>query len=62
MGQVINCTCKHGHQDKLYGTGRRYANVCRKDNKLIGYRCTVCSVLFKASDVPDNKPSKREDK
>ena len=42
----IACNCKHEFQDKLYGIGRRLANLVNKSVKSasnnVDYRCTVC--------------------
>ncbi len=42
----IACTCKHEFQDKVYGLGRRLANLVTKTLKSASnqcdYRCTVC--------------------
>ena len=38
-GTVVRaCTCSHEFQDKLYGKGRRVANVTANGKS----RCTVC--------------------
>ena len=36
------CQCKHTYQDKLYGIANRIHTECKKDEKITGYRCTVC--------------------
>lgn len=36
---IINCTCKHEYQDKLYGTNKRLANIKFNSDKAT---CTVC--------------------
>lgn len=42
----IACNCKHEFQDKVYGIGRRLANLVTKTLKSTSnqcdYRCTVC--------------------
>ena len=51
MSKVMNCTCAHEAQDKIYGKGQRLFNEAGKDcNK---YRCTVCGKL---SDIKVVKP------
>jgi hypothetical protein len=48
---IMQCSCKHKFQDKLYGSGMRVHNECRKHKHaagggvggLTGYRCTVCA-------------------
>lgn len=41
---ILYCTCKHDHQDRLYGPGKRVHNPMAK-SKVVeqSYRCTVCS-------------------
>lgn len=43
---TVNCTCQHTFQDKIYGIGRRLANLVTKSIKpgsnTVEYRCTVC--------------------
>ncbi len=38
---ILNCSCNHEGQDKLYGKGRRVFNETKKPDT---YRCTVCKV------------------
>ncbi len=42
----VACNCKHEFQDKVYGIGRRLANLVTKTLKSASnqcdYRCTVC--------------------
>ncbi len=40
--KVVKCSCKHEHQDKVYGVGMRLANRCKPNDKAGTYRCTVC--------------------
>lgn len=35
--KIVSCTCKHEHQDKQFGVGKRFANSFAK-----GWQCTVC--------------------
>ena len=35
---IITCTCANLFQDKMYGRGRRVANITDS-----GARCTICS-------------------
>jgi hypothetical protein len=40
---IITCTCKSEYQDKLYGKGKRVANVKRAGVGFTGgCVCTVC--------------------
>ena len=41
---IKKCTCKHDFQDKKYGKGKRFHNVCAKAGE---YRCTVCGTVKK---------------
>ena len=41
MSKVMNCSCQHEAQDKLYGRGMRLFNECTVNGR-DGYRCTVC--------------------
>ena len=40
--RILPCDCQHEYQDRMYGKGQRVHNPFGKD-KLMGYRCTVCS-------------------
>jgi len=40
---ILQCTCIHPYQDKLYGKGKRVHNqMQRSGGGAIKYRCTVC--------------------
>lgn len=39
---IFQCNCKNETQDRLYGSGKRVHNPCKKEGKTVGYRCTVC--------------------
>ena len=42
--KIVNCTCTHEFQDKLYGKNKRLARRCGKSKtKATGYKCTVCN-------------------
>lgn len=43
MTRILACSCSHDGQDKLHGKGQRVHNLCRKDGKATGWRCTVCT-------------------
>ena len=51
MSKVMNCTCEHEAQDKIYGKNQRLFNEAGKDGNK--YRCTVCGKL---TDVKVVKP------
>ena len=51
MSKVMNCSCQHESQDKLYGRGMRLFNECTVNGRE-GYRCTVCG---KEVTTGDNK-------
>lgn len=53
--KIINCSCKHEFQDKIYGRGKRVANYCRAKNV---YKCTVCRTDIDAGRVLE-KENKR---
>ena len=40
--KVFKCVCQHEGQDEIYGKGMRLFNARGKEEKLDGYRCTVC--------------------
>lgn len=40
---VRSCSCKHEYQDHRYGAGQRLHNLCVKEGKATGTRCTVCA-------------------
>ena len=40
--KVFSCTCKSEFQDEVYGKHNRLFNPTGKEEKLNGYRCTVC--------------------
>lgn len=44
MATVLPCSCKHEHQDKLYGPGMRVFNTALKGE---GLRCSVCLAVKK---------------
>lgn len=48
------CTCKHQHQDTLYGKGVRICTPIRNKNAMAPQqgRCTVC---LKTHDIKSNK-------
>lgn len=59
MGKVITCTCKHTHQDNLYGMGRRYAvSALKTATGRPGLRCSVCGREFQI-DGEDVKAKKK---
>lgn len=37
---ILQCTCEHKHQDKLYGRCYRVHNLCKGGSIA---RCTVCN-------------------
>jgi hypothetical protein len=44
--RIIKCTCKHEHQDSVYGAEMRAHNRTEKGDKSNPqYRCTVCGKL-----------------
>ena len=43
LPKILECTCKHEQQDKLYGNKMRVHNACIRNNELHAYRCTKCS-------------------
>jgi len=36
---IINCTCDHDFQDRMYGRKKRVGNMTRTEGEA---RCTVC--------------------
>lgn len=44
---VVQCKCPHSGQDRIYGIGKRVANLLSKDAKsnLSEFRCSVCGVI-----------------
>lgn len=55
MVQIAQCTCKSDFQDRTYGKGMRLMNTTGTDDKVTGYRCTVCGKEYRLSDVKKNK-------
>jgi hypothetical protein len=43
--KIVNCDCKHAHQDAHFGAQRRSANLTTKGKQEPVYRCTVCGKL-----------------
>jgi len=39
---IRKCICSHIFQDRQYGRGKRAHNLCSKEGKEKGLRCTVC--------------------
>jgi len=39
---ILQCTCEHRFQDRVYGRGRRVMNQCKPKQPKPSYRCTVC--------------------
>ena len=49
---ILQCTCIHPYQDKLYGRGKRVHNqMQRSGGASIKYRCTVCKNEREASSA-----------
>ena len=60
MATIMECTCNHDSQDKMYGKGRRVHNVApgsdqKKTNR---FRCTVCSSIKENSSYSEEKKGK----
>ena len=46
--KVMFCNCYHEYQDKVYGKQKRLHNYATcANNKMGGYRCTVCASVKK---------------
>lgn len=41
--KILPCSCKHDHQDKIYGSGNRVHNPMTSTKNSCKWRCTVCS-------------------
>lgn len=48
--KVLQCKCKHKHQDELHGEGQRVFNKCKPSGAQPVYRCTVCNAERAAKD------------
>lgn len=47
---LVQCSCKHEQQDKMYGAGVRVANATAKQDKdSVEVRCTVCGKTQRVS-------------
>jgi hypothetical protein len=49
MAYKVKCSCKHKHQDELYGANIRVANPTTKafPDGTLEVRCTVCNAIHK---------------
>lgn len=48
--KVLQCKCKHKHQDELHGEGNRVFNKCKPQGTQQPYRCTVCGAERQSKD------------
>lgn len=51
MTGIYNCNCVSNFQDETYGRRMRLFNSMGKDNKVSGYRCTVCGKELRNGDI-----------